>query len=119
MVVNHLLSFSANMDPAKLQAQLEILKPGIYCGRAILHGVTYGMSLSVGWSPFYNNPEKTVEAHLLHSFEEDFYGATLQVVVEGFIREESSFNSLDELIAAIEADNTASRQWFSAHQSEV
>ncbi|KAH8024299.1 hypothetical protein HPB51_022418 [Rhipicephalus microplus] len=44
------------------------------------------------------------ETHIMHKFDEDFYGAVLKVVVLGFLRPEKNFSSLDELISAIKAD---------------
>lgn len=37
------------------------------------------------------------EPHLLHTFEEDFYGEKLHLVLCGFIRNELNFNSLGEM----------------------
>ncbi|GJZ11350.1 bifunctional riboflavin kinase/FMN phosphatase [Tanacetum coccineum] len=47
------------------------------------------MAMSIGWNPFFNNTEKTIEPWLLHKFDEDFYGEELHlVVVVGYIRPE-------------------------------
>ena len=50
---------------------------GIYCGWASVgtSPQVYQMVMSVGWNPFYKNEKKTVEPWLLHTFDEDFYGA--------------------------------------------
>ena len=55
-------------------------------------------------NPFYGNTRKTIEPHLLHVFEKDFYDEELRLVVLGYLRPESGFPSLDALIAAIHAD---------------
>lgn len=34
------------------------------------------------------------ETHIIHSFENDFYGSELSVVILGFIRPEKNFPSL-------------------------
>jgi hypothetical protein len=50
--------------------------------------------LSIGWNPFYGNKEKTVEPHLVHKFDADFYGATMRLCICGWIRPEKNFSSL-------------------------
>ena len=93
---------TANMDT-------EALKPldmptGIYMGYCELEGTIYKTVVSIGWNPYFDNKEKTVEPHLLHEFAEDFYGSTLRLVLCGYIRPELNFSGLDELITAIHDD---------------
>ncbi len=61
-------------------------------------------------NPFYKNERKTAEAHILHAFPGDFYGATLRLAVTGFLRDEANFSSLAELVAAIAADIATARE---------
>jgi hypothetical protein len=62
-------------------------------------------------NPFYRNERKTIEPHLLHAFERDFYDEELRLVVTGYLRPEKNYPSLDALIAAIHADiKTADEQ---------
>ena len=65
-------------------------------------------------NPYYKNERKTAEAHLLHAFDADFYGAALRLVVTGFLRDEASFASLDALIAAIHKDMALARESLAA-----
>ncbi|XP_014275690.1 riboflavin kinase [Halyomorpha halys] len=81
------------------------LETGIYFGWAKVNsGPVYKMVMSVGWNPFYKNTEKTMETHIIHKFEQDFYGATMKVCVLGYLRPEKNFSSVDELIAEIQQD---------------
>jgi FAD synthase len=81
------------------------LDAGIYFGWASVNkGPIYKMVVSIGWNPFYKNEKKSVETHILHSFENDFYGDTMAIAIIGYIRPEASFSSLDELIKAINED---------------
>ncbi|XP_018333758.1 riboflavin kinase [Agrilus planipennis] len=81
------------------------LGTGVYFGFAsVNNGPVYKMVMSVGWNPYYKNVQKSMETHILHLFEEDFYGKTLKTVILGFIREMKDFSSLDELIAEIRND---------------
>jgi len=58
--------------------------------------------------------QKTVEIHIIHQFDSDFYGQKLKAIILSFIRNESDFKSLDELITAIKDDIT-----FAGQQSEL
>jgi len=62
---------------------------GVYFGWAGLstRGV-YKMVMSIGWNPYFDNTEKTVEPWLLHDFGEDFYGEELRLAIVGYIRPE-------------------------------
>ncbi|EYU27900.1 hypothetical protein MIMGU_mgv1a0086242mg, partial [Erythranthe guttata] len=64
----------------------------------------YKMVMSVGWNPYFNNSEKTIEPWLLHDFDEDFYGEDLRLVIVGYIRPEANFPSLESLVAKIHED---------------
>ncbi|KAL9985213.1 hypothetical protein ACROYT_G007587, partial [Oculina patagonica] len=83
----------------------EAVSTGIYYGWASVNrGPVYKMVMSIGWNPFYNNTKKSMETHIIHSFENDFYGSELSVVILGFIRPEKNFPSLESLIEAIHSD---------------
>ncbi|XP_035844690.1 bifunctional riboflavin kinase/FMN phosphatase isoform X2 [Helianthus annuus] len=78
---------------------------GVYFGWAKLstRGF-YKMVMSIGWNPYFDNTEKTIEPWLLHKFDEDFYGEELHLVIVGYIRPEANFPSLESLIAKIHED---------------
>ena len=96
---------TANFPEAVIESLPSDFDTGIYYGWAnINNGTTYKMVVSVGWNPYYKNEKKSVETHIINKFEDDFYGATLKIVVVGFIRPEKNFSSLDELITAINND---------------
>ncbi|CAL8357258.1 riboflavin kinase [Gadus morhua] len=78
---------------------------GIYYGWACVgNGDIRKMVMSIGWNPYYKNTKKSMETHVIHTFKEDFYGEILSVVLVGYIRPETSFPSLEALIAAINND---------------
>ncbi|KAH9368087.1 hypothetical protein HPB48_013725 [Haemaphysalis longicornis] len=52
------------------------------------------MVMSVGWNPYYKNEKKSMETHIMHKFDQDFYGSMLKVVVLGYLRNEKNFGSL-------------------------
>ncbi|KAF4318663.1 hypothetical protein BBO99_00006959 [Phytophthora kernoviae] len=104
---------TANLSSKDLGDLLEKLPTGIYCGWATVDGKgPYKAVASIGWNPFFKNEEKTVEPHLLHKFDEDFYGAQLKFLITGYIRPEMNFSSLESLIKAIQDDITQSEEWL-------
>lgn len=64
----------------------------------------YPMVMSIGWNPFYKNEVRSVEVHLIHQFESDFYNALMNLEILGFIRHEQDYDSLESLIADIKTD---------------
>nr|POF04488.1 transcription activator of gluconeogenesis [Quercus suber] len=67
-------------------------------------GAVYPMVMSIGWNPFYKNTVRSVEVHLMHQFEEDFYGSHMNVLILGFIRPELDYVSKEKLIEDIKTD---------------
>ncbi|CAM6109053.1 unnamed protein product [Calypogeia fissa] len=96
---------TANLPTEAFSSVLAEHVCGIYLGWAGLadRGV-YKMVMSVGYNPYFENAEKTVEPWLLHDFPEDFYGEELRLVVCGYIRPEANFPSLEALIERIHED---------------
>ncbi|KRK03075.1 putative riboflavin kinase [Drosophila yakuba] len=96
---------TANFPLEVVKSLPESLPTGAYYGWAnVDNGPVHKMVLSVGWNPFYNNKEKSVETHMLHDFNCDLYGQILKICIVGYLRPERSFDSLEALIAAIRLD---------------
>lgn len=55
-------------------------------------------------NPFYGNAEKTIEPHLLATFDTDFYDEEIRLAIIGYLRSEANFTTLEDLIATIHAD---------------
>jgi len=73
-------------------------------GHRLTEGKCIKRSLASGGTPFTKIQKKSVETHIIRSFESDFYEQELSVAVLGWIRPEKSFSSLEDLIQAIHAD---------------
>lgn len=81
------------------------LECGVYYGwAAVDDGPVHKMVLSVGWNPYYKNERKSMETHIMHQFDSDFYGCILRIAILGYLRPERNFTSIDELVAAIKRD---------------
>ncbi|KAF7120935.1 hypothetical protein RHSIM_Rhsim13G0170300 [Rhododendron simsii] len=95
----------ANLSTEGYSTVLSDQPSGVYFGWAALstRGI-YKMVMSIGWNPYFNNPEKTIEPWLLHDFDDDFYGEDLHLAIVGYIRPEANFPSLESLIEKIYED---------------
>lgn len=96
-----LLGFpTANIDMA------HYLRPryGIYAVRGRLpDGRVLDGAANLGIRPSFNPPKELLEPHFF-DFSEDLYGQTIEVEFHAFIRGEAKFDSMDDLMAQMQAD---------------
>ena len=78
-------------------------KEGVYSGDVIVLGVKYRAAISIGHKPSFNAKSISVEVHII-GFSGDLYGHTLNVELKSFIRDQYTFNSLNELQHQIQQD---------------
>ncbi|KAH0576538.1 Riboflavin kinase [Spironucleus salmonicida] len=83
---------------------LGALDDGVYAGTAILRGVVYNAVIFSGISKTFQREHKTVEAHILHKFDGDFYGEELKLVIVKKLRDNQQFSNIDELKQQIQID---------------
>ncbi|XP_033725066.1 LOW QUALITY PROTEIN: riboflavin kinase-like [Pecten maximus] len=96
---------TANFPEDVVKKLPEEIQGGVYYGWAnVDNGPVYEMVMSIGNNPYYKNEKRSMETHIIHTFNEDFYGSTLKTVMLGFIRPMKNFSSLDELVTEIHAD---------------
>ncbi|GFU39154.1 riboflavin kinase [Nephila pilipes] len=96
---------TANINQEVIEKLPKDLNCGIYYGLAkVNNSPIYKAVLSIGWNPFYQNDKKSLEAHILHNFEGDFYGSNLKLIILGHIRPERDFLSVEDLITEIKND---------------
>ena len=99
---------TANFSEEVVESKLpKSFSSGIYMGWARLDGDEDKVEkavVSIGWNPFYGNTKKSVETHIIKTFDSDFYGRWMKLRICGFIRPELNFNGLEELIKAIQDD---------------
>ncbi|GAB2298728.1 hypothetical protein Dimus_032802 [Dionaea muscipula] len=115
---------TANLSTEGYSDVLSEHPSGVYFGWAGLstRGV-YKTVLSIGWNPYFNNPQKTIEPWLLHNFNEDFYNEELRLLIVGYIRPEANFPSLESLIEKIRedgriADKALELPFYSKHRDD-
>eukprot|EP01155_Anaeramoeba_flamelloides_P043243 Anaeramoba_flamelloidesc37016_g1_i3.p1 GENE.c37016_g1_i3~~c37016_g1_i3.p1 ORF type:complete len:154 (+),score=43.33 c37016_g1_i3:60-521(+) len=102
---------TANLNAASLEEKLKDCENGVYFGWARINNDEniYKMVMSFGYNVYFGNKQFTIEAHLLHNFESDFYDQNLRLIVNGFIRPMLNFDSLDQLLEAIEKDKSIAK----------
>ena len=84
---------------------------GVYVARASINGKeVYGM-MSIGTNPTVGGSDLTIETFFF-DFDADLYDQHLQIELLTRIRDEKKFNSVDELIAAMQEDETYSRNFI-------
>lgn len=105
---------TANIVPKQSRVTSQLV-PGVYCGLATLEGFLepFQAAVSIGWNPQFGNKEKTTEVHLLHKFDSGFYGKKLSVRLVAYLRAETTFASVEELVKAIEYDVRLTREVLS------
>ncbi|CCW62154.1 unnamed protein product [Phytomonas sp. EM1] len=64
----------------------------------------FPMALSVGTNIHFKETTLSAEAHFLHVFPENFYGRIIRIIALDIVRVQTSFDSLEALIAAIDND---------------
>jgi riboflavin kinase/FMN adenylyltransferase len=89
------------------------LSEGVYFGFADLAQFSARPALIfIGVPTTVGDHERRVEVHVLDIPDIDYYDQPLSVKIEYFHRPNKHFESVDELIAAMHADEAAARSWF-------
>lgn len=91
---------TANLDVAD---HLAIPADGVYAGRVHYQGKPFAAAISVGTNPTFAGTSRRVEAFLLN-FDADLYGDHLDVDFVTRLRDMQRFESIDDLVAAMEQD---------------
>jgi len=76
---------------------------GIYAVKVHHADTVYNGMLSIGFNPTFEGKEQTVEVNIL-DFDKEIYGESLTLEFIQFMRHEKKFDSMDELIRAIDND---------------
>ncbi|KAI8318701.1 riboflavin kinase [Martensiomyces pterosporus] len=97
---------TANLPEQAVEEALADIPIGVYYGWAKVAGddQVRPMVMSLGWNPYFKNEKRSGEVHIMHKYEEDFYGSHLKVAILSYIRPEKDYSSLDALIDDIHTD---------------
>jgi riboflavin kinase/FMN adenylyltransferase len=93
---------TANIDV--LEKEKLIPKEGVYAGKALIDEKKYAGMVYIGRRPTLSSQgEKRIEIHIF-DFNEDIYGKTIQIELTDFIRDDMSFQSLEDLKRQLKRD---------------
>jgi riboflavin kinase/FMN adenylyltransferase len=98
---------TANLQPLYDQV---IPAAGIYAGRAIVEGQRYSAAISVGMRPTVPGAGFAIEAHLLDYRAGDLYGRTLSLDFIERLRDEWTFDSVEQLTDQMKRDIESARE---------
>lgn len=89
------------------------LSDGVYFGMATMGEYENRPALIfIGTPTTVGDTQRRVEAHILDIADTDYYGQKLEMEILHFHRSNQTFESIDELVVAMKADETAGRAWF-------
>ncbi|MGH7194895.1 MAG: riboflavin kinase [Candidatus Saccharimonadales bacterium] len=95
-------------------------RDGVYFGFADLAGFSRHPSLVfVGVPTTMGDTERRVEAHLLDIPDVDYYDLPLSVSLHKYHRANRTFDSAQELMDVMRADETAAREWFEKNRADT
>lgn len=77
---------------------------GIYAGIAKLDGEFYKAAISVGVCPFYSNQQISYEVYIMNTFNDSLVGKRIECELLYYLRCESKFRNVNDLIRVIELD---------------
>ena len=98
---------TANILPSEEHSEAE---DGVWAGVCEIGGSRYKSVINIGYSPsVVEHGTRRIEAHII-DFEGDLYGKSLQLEFVERLRDEQPFESVDDLIAQLQADRERVRQ---------
>jgi riboflavin kinase/FMN adenylyltransferase len=100
---------------ANIQVQKKyklIPKNGVYATQVFLRNKQYRGIMNIGNRPTVEGLGRTQEVHIFE-FSDDIYGETIKVEILEFIREETKFENIGDLIKQIELDCQSAKSIFS------
>ena len=93
---------TANFPDDVVNKLPDMYQQGVYFGWAnVDNGPVHKMVMSIGNNPYYNNEKRTMETHIMHKFDSDFYGSQLKIVMTGYLRAMTNFKCLGKTIFMI------------------
>jgi riboflavin kinase/FMN adenylyltransferase len=99
---------------ANIQVQKKyklIPKNGVYATQVFLRNKQYRGIMNIGNRPTVEGLGRTQEVHIFE-FSDDIYGETIKVEILEFIREETKFDNIGDLIKQIELDCQSAKSIF-------
>lgn len=107
--VGHTLGFpTANL---RIKDNISTIKPGVYITETIWKGKCFPSVTNVGYNPTFEQTGIHLETYIL-GIDQEMYDETIEVHFIKRLRDELKFNSLDELMNAMNKDLANTRAYF-------
>ena len=100
---------TANINIQNIQKIIP--KNGVYIVEGFWQGKAHQGMMNIGTKPTLDGKDTTIEVHFF-DVNEDLYDLDISISVYEFIREETKFNSIDELKIQLEKDKINSLSYF-------
>ncbi len=95
-----------------VDSEYRIPRIGVYAGRVEVEGVWFDAMISVGKNPTVTEEKSiSIEANLF-DFDREIYGMSVKYEFHQYIRDETKFASVEDLVATIREDEVACRAFF-------
>ncbi len=102
---------SLGFPTANLQIEDQLIPAeGVYAGYAQIGSARYSAAISIGRTPTFDENVLQIEAHLL-DFDGDLCGTTVRLEFQRWLRAQQRFESVEALVAQIEADVACVRRF--------
>ena len=110
VVTGHSRGKALGFPTANLRLERDFCVPtdGVYAGKAGVEGRKYLCAANVGSNPTFGDTETVVEVYII-DFEGDIYGESIDVEFHHRLRDETAFDSENELITQMESDVSRAR----------
>jgi len=95
----------------RIKENISTIKPGVYITETIWKGKWFPSVTNVGYNPTFELTGIHLETYIL-GIDHDMYDETIEVHFLKRLRDEMKFNSLDDLIAAMDVDLAQTRAYF-------
>ncbi len=103
---------------ANIKSEKVIPATGVYAIIARLEGVRHPGVINIGYNPTFGNEEISTEVHLL-DFEGNIYGKDITILFIDRLRDETKFESSEELALQIKRDIERAREILSSGETDI
>ncbi|PWN06578.1 bifunctional riboflavin kinase/FAD synthetase [Rhodohalobacter mucosus] len=95
-----------------------IPRKGVYAVWVRVGGIHYGGMMNIGVRPTFDGEKETLEVHIF-DFDREMYGMEVQIQFVDRVRDERSFDGVEELIGQLERDQNRIRNLLNKQRPDI
>ncbi len=107
---------TANVKPQN--SKKIVPKRGVYAVWLRVDGKYHGGMMNIGIRPTFEGEQETLEVNIF-DFDEDIYGKEVQIQFVDRIRDERTFDGIEQLIEQLKSDEKSSRKILKKHTPDI